>query len=329
MRRKELTTEQVDRIIKLRERGLSWLAIEKETEKEKRIPRRLAQRVYTDWQRKTLSAEKKAIRQKATLEYFKEHVELIVAMGEQLNVLLNIWRLPVPLVDSEEYLAALWDRDLLLRTTEGIQPKVYGKEGTPLSDNRAVKQRNILIFRSLRDHTRETIHWEALEEWGAGWNGCREALKGISKELSTRYQKMIDKGDADLSKLIKPIWEEVKSDMADDVVMILWRLFVDSQSEADFITPMVALNARSLVDYLTGKGKPDIELPPRYESMLKSHSSEVMTDELKLVAGSVNIGHLFVCLQKMVGAYQELKEKLDPAVLRPLILGTRCVLCPV
>jgi hypothetical protein len=54
-----------------------------------------------------------------------------------------------------------------------------------------------------------------------------------------------------------------------------------------------------------------------------------MTDELKLVAGSVNIGHLFVCLQKMVDAYQELKEKLDPAVLRPLILGTRCVLCPV
>jgi len=63
-KRRDITTEELAKIINLKERNTSWLKIEHETG----VPRQIAKRVYREQKLKVLSEELKGARQTVATE---------------------------------------------------------------------------------------------------------------------------------------------------------------------------------------------------------------------------------------------------------------------
>lgn len=329
-KRIEITEEQGERITKLREAGYNWSTIGKETG----IPRHACKRFYLEWQQKRLGAEREKIRREAALEFFKEHMEDQVRMGERLEGLLNISRLPVPAGDAEEYLALLWNLDLRVEATEGIQPKVYSKETEDLYVSRKVKQQNRLIFRSLRDHTKEKLRWEALEEWQAGWDGCRDALQRLKDEATIRRKEYLDSPKTgekyeSFRAIAEYVWNKSEEKIQNQFAGILWTILKDSYASMDLISVEDIEAAQSLTDILIGNSSEKMSLPEHYRNMIELPGMMFVESMITDIIGSDSMRQLAECLNKMAEAHRELAEKLNPMVIRPLILGTRCALCPV
>src|SRR3989304_2079135 len=89
MKKTELSNEKLDRIIKLREKGASWLRIQHETDTDRRV----AKRAYREWQQKGIAEEFGAIRQEMAREDFQQHREQLVALAGDILQLLLVPRL--------------------------------------------------------------------------------------------------------------------------------------------------------------------------------------------------------------------------------------------
>jgi hypothetical protein len=103
----------------------------------------------------------------------------------------------------------------------------------------------------------------------------------------------------------------------------------DGLAKTDSMPVKNIQEAQGLTSILTRSASEKIELPPRYENMLESPMAVFAEGLLSDISGSDSMRQLHECLGKMVEAYRELEGKLNPMVLRPMILGTRCGLCPV
>jgi hypothetical protein len=122
----------------------------------------------------------------------------------------------------------MWKKDLQVEMPEGIQPIIYSKEPSDLSVNRAVKQKNRLIFRSMLDHTKEKINWQALGDWQIGWDGCRDALQRLKTEIDVKQTKRLERSEEggkfseSVSKPMKFVYSQAKDRIKHDTIEILW-----------------------------------------------------------------------------------------------------------
>lgn len=264
-------------------------------------------------------------------EYLKEHIELQVNFAGQQVELLHISRLSVPEVDSREHLARLWNTDRWLKKTEvDIHPVVYGKkEGEEITPKlRGIRQQNHLLFESLKEHTRGKIRWEAFDEWQTGWDDCLDALRQLRSDIRLKInEKMESEGTS--GSLASFFGEQAKPRMEEEMVRLVWRSLVDryfGQISGGFDNIEIS---RRFAGYLTGDDTGEPVIPADYPGMVKSAVMDIVTSLVK-DSGSIKlIRQLNQGLENISKAYLELEEKLNPMVLRPLLLSTRCRLCPV
>ena len=112
MKRGELAPEELDKVIKLKKIGTSWLRIEHETG----ISRRTAKRAYEKWEHsqspEVLREARKDVAAKAFLDHLKSLTTLAVSLVTSLSV-------PPSIVDmeknAEQFFSELWEQDLLQR----------------------------------------------------------------------------------------------------------------------------------------------------------------------------------------------------------------------
>ena len=310
MKKIELSEEERNRVIKLRQSGLSWLRIKKETD----IPRHVAKRSYEEWERTRLADELKAVRREVAMEDFREHRRLLMELARDLTGLLDTTLLPLPVVDADNYLNNLFKVN---RWAE--------KTGEAPTDKQ-VERWNRMLFKALQDHTLDRIRWEALDKWKAGWNDCREAVQVLGNEIRLSLETSLGREPELKEKFDKAGGSEYVDKVSGVVLKLLWLALRAGRTGVAF--RLSDIEQGSTVFIRTEDGSPDVEIPWNGRESAPMLVGALDTIAVGLYSGD-GVRRIADCLDRMKSSYEELGKTLDALVLGPIILGTRCRLCPV
>ena len=188
-----------------------------------------------------------------------------------------------------------------------------------------------MLLESLRDHTREKVRWEALEEWKQSWNNAIQ----YSKELRLKATEIIRNNLNNCLGLEKRI-EIVIGDrdavekIADGIIEHIWRGILTGKTDQIHVVKGISLFTEGQVwlefyesDSETRLYLNDIELAKEVWSIC----CQVVTN-LREGTESDLVWKLTDEVSQIQARTKELEESLDELRLRPIILRTRCDLCP-
>ena len=310
MRKRYVSDDELNQIIKLKQAGASWLKMQNQTG----VPRRSARNAYEDWQRSQSIDELKAARVGVATEEFRKHVDLLINVAESLAGGLEVPATPKTTKNADELLYSLWDKSY--QELKNFQP---GKTIEIRKRQRYIREYQMLL-KSLQYHTQEKVHWEVLEDWKQAWNSSINHLKRLEGKADSIADN-ITKTDASLFEIInsKNGQDKVEGRLAQAVLTVIWQNIVDGTLNTE--------NPEIYFSYeLLDKNYPihmDKELFEKIANTLRQVAEAFCAERKKDI-----IQPLINDACRMSGAINTLEEMLNPLVLRPLILRTRCELCP-
>lgn len=330
MRRKHWSQEELDNVIRLRQAGTSWLRIQNETG----IHRRTAKRAYEKWERSQSTDELKLARQEVAAAEFRTHMESLIRLAGSLVTNL---RVPFLLADmeknTEQFFSWLWQQDLLQRyISSETQVNVYTMGDTQsfrIGDPQSYRREKEMLFESLKVHTREEVRWNTLDEWGRARDNCIKVLSKLRKAVQEVVDNFLNLEQK--SNLVGRIKEESVDDkpierMREAVLMSIWQGVREDKLDQELIR-MVARSSETQGILKVGD-----------KTLLRLNDRNSMEEALRicnLAVTNLSKGeksHIVESLQDEVRvlerATEALHEKLNPLRLTPMILRTRCDLCP-
>ena len=101
MKKIVLSNSQIQQVINLRDSGISWVKIEKETG----IARRITKREYDEWAAKQSQRQLEDARKEVAAQEYRLHVGLLSRMAE---FLLDSLVIPAPLTDLRMADEVMW-----------------------------------------------------------------------------------------------------------------------------------------------------------------------------------------------------------------------------
>jgi len=315
MKKIELSPIELKKVVELRQLGAKWTEIEREI----KIDRRALKRAYEEWERDKIIKEQEAVRFRVAAEAFHEHLNDLIALAESLVDALAIPQTLRGLINADDVLDQFWIRNIYSE-----------QEELPISSDRKERmvRKNKMLFKSLQEHTRDKVRWESFEEW----KQARNIAVGYSKELRFQATGIIAgflSNQLDLKeRLINTFGgSDVPEKISDGVRETIWRAILTG--EPDQMHVIEGANKwRVWLEFYKGDSDtklylPDLELAKEVLSMCRETVTK-LREETK--------SHLVLGLTDQVAKMQErtaeLEESLDPLILRPIILRTRCDLCP-
>jgi plasmid stability protein len=318
MRKRYVAEDQINHIVKLRQAGASWLRIQNETG----IPRRTAKRVYQGWERTKSSEEIKRARTEVAAEEFRYHLEDLIALAQVfVGFLHNL--MPVTNIDNaDEILEMVWKQDIRKehRTFSGI------------IEEEQIMRENKMLFRSLQDHTREKVRWQAFEEWKeslARYISHSRSLRAEARQVVENILNQNREVKSNLSATAKGI--KSVENLSKGVVEAVCRAVLAGEVEEVEAFVRTRSFVEGTVDVFFGKAASQISL--RFADV---KLAEKVADVCRQAARNVSMGKKSYLLgdikrdwDTMDRRAKELEEMLNDLVLRPVILRTRCDLCPV
>jgi hypothetical protein len=319
MGRRQLPAEELDKVVRLRQGGASWLKIQRETG----IHRRTAKRAYDKWERSKSSEELKEARKDVAVQAFSEHINYLIKLAEALVSVLHIPETLRGLNNADEALVQLW-----MRNIQG-ELELSHKPGTVEIEH--VVRRNRMIFKALQEHTRGKVRWEALEEWKQARNNAVEYSKKLRLEAKEIIKNILN-NQPDLEKRMKTIirGNEVIEKISDGVTENIWRGILAGKPEEVHVWEGTSLVSKGRVELRFYKGDSD--------TRLELNDTKLAKDVLKVCRWAANnlqegnksdlVRKLTDEVHRMQDRTEELKVGLDELLLRPIILRTRCDLCP-
>lgn len=319
-RRRGITEDKLNQVIKLREAGANWLTIQKETE----IPRRSVKLAYEKWQKSKSVTELKTARINAATEIFKDHIQALIHFARYLATELTIpsstW------VSANEFLEMLLSNEITGQQAFYDLPQTNDRHRS-----KSILRHNQLLFKSLQDHTRGKIHWEALDTWRNAWDKCIELFGGIRKETSDFVDKEFKS-----KKLLQSIKEN--SGNQDAVARIVDTIFdtmrqyimEDNLKTDEQVVEITSDNVLS-THIITSRGSSKAILTFTDGALAKKVSGifdtvDTQVRMLHILAGNKAINDEINRMQTVI---KELDEILSPIILYPILLSTRCDFCPV
>jgi len=256
-------------------------------------------------------------------EEFKRHADILEKFA--LSFVLHL-PLPGSLLENrgaDEILEAqLWSRDLL---DEAGDWEAYRNEDEITSRRR--KRQNRLLMKALQEHTRGAVKWDAFQEWGSSWDRYVVNVSALHKQTLDTLTNYLNQEQGFRSKLeSKTKLKDIPSTLAEGFLKLIWRNV--STGKADESKPTFT-SFESQNGYEIAQPPRDLILPVKIpDRELSDKVATIMTrtadilwrqDEVRSAANELNI---------MRSKKVELEEQLEPLLLRPMILRTRCELCP-
>lgn len=331
MRRRELSNEELDKVIKLRQAGASWLKIQHET----RIHRRTVKRAYDQWERSKSVEELKEARKDVAIQEFRRHMNSLVTLSTSFVIKLEVPHLPNLMdKDTEQFVSSLFEGDLLLRGTyiSAETNEAYASPW-PIVNPQAYRRENELLFESLQVHTREKVQWKAWDEWKEARDNCKRVLDKLAKKSSEEVGNFLHQERG----LLRSIKEGSREDdpvkrIGEAVLRETWGvIFRDKLDEEDPLFQTVS-RGEGTAQEISVKGRGGTVLYFNYAASPDKRLAEKVTGICNLVVNNLRKGDMVQQLQqevhRMKKASDELCEALNPVKLRPMILRTRCDLCP-
>ena len=318
MKKRGLSPVELKKVVQLRQLGARWTEIEQET----KVERRAAKRAYEEWEKDKEVKEQQAARFRVAAEAFHEHLNDLIRLAESLISALQVPETLRELNSANEALDQLW-----IRNAEG-----QGEPSVTSGVRRArMAWRGRMLLKSLQDHTRGKIQWEALEEWKQSRNNAVQ----YSKELRLRATEVVSDNLDSCPGLRKRIETAIGDNdfverITDGAMENIWRGILTGGQEQ-----IHAVKGASVIK----EGLVWLEFYERdSESCLFLNDEELAEEVLSICRQVVTnlregtesdlVRKLTDHVSRMQTRARELEERLDELVLRPIILHTRCDLCP-
>ena len=319
MKKRELSPIELKNVVGLRQLGAKWTEIEQET----KVERRAAKRAYEEWEKDKEMKEKQAARFRVEAEAFHEHVNDLIGLAESLISVLNVPEKLRELDNADETLDQLWIR--------GIEGQ-HGPFPTSSFDMERMVWRTKKLFQSLQEHTREKVQWETLEQW----KQSRDNANCYAEQLRSNAAEVVKntlKKYPGLKKRIETATGErdVIEKIADGVIQHIWRGILDGKPDKMHVINRIKLyNERNVWLVLYGSdAKTRFYLnDEKLAKKVWSLCHQVVANLWDKVESDL-IQKLTDEVFQMWVRNKELGESLDELVLRPMILRTRCDLCPM
>jgi hypothetical protein len=317
-----LTTEQISKVVALRESGSNWVSIEHDTG----IPRRIALNTYIDWEHKRSTDELKEARREVAAAEFYKHKKSLIRLADEFVKHLDTPASPDNSVDAAQHLDIFWKSHLSGK--QRLADITVGTDNNAREIKRMVR-RNLILFQALKDHTHGEVNWRVLDEWKQAWDSCIALFPDFRMEVDKLASQRINNND----KLSAHIDKKVG---LDDILPV-WnkqfcRLLWDYLRTGDTV-------GKCQLSIAESKGKesiyvrlPDIDKHMEIPSTLRESSEdivEIYNSIIKNIYKTRIISQLSTEINKMKKAAEEMEIALDSLVLSPLIVRTRCNLCPL
>lgn len=315
-RRSSLSDKNLSKVIRLRQARVSWVEIQRQT----KIDRRTAKRAYEDWQQSQSVEELKTVRKDVAADEFRKHLYCLIKLAQWLVIGLHVPKSPNETNRAQDVLNSLLQRDVMGECSPYGLPGTRGKADT--DDNIRL---NRLLFQSLKTHTPE-LRWDAFTEWGGAWDKCIQALgklRGGAREIvgNILNQKVV------LAGRIRE--ESGKKDVNERIVKGVLHMVWQHLSNPDQGFPLADTTLRSdgRIEVTFGKDSlsvgiilPEMSLAKEVVVICTWAAQNLdKEDTTRTIATEISTMH---------GRAEELLRMLNPLVLGPRILRTRCELCP-
>ncbi|MFC1924640.1 hypothetical protein ACFLXA_04680 [Chloroflexota bacterium] len=317
MRRRYISDEELNGIIKLKESGASWLMIQDKTG----VPRRSAKQAYEQWLQTKSSDELKKARISIAAEEFRCHMDDLVELAQYLANSLHV---PFPMREigtADEFMEKLWRKDI----SKKAKPYIGERE------ERRILRRNKKLYSSLREHTRDKLRWELLKDWTSAF----DSYSINSGKLRAKVREVLDNllnQHPDLKHRIEAIDREghLISNVSIGVVESLWRAIMVGKPYKENVCIKITPHGEGVTKLLFGKQTSITELMLPEEKLAEEIASVCRQATINLTLGKdagllEEIGN---DITKMEEKAQQLEEMLDDLMLRSIILKTSCELCP-
>lgn len=340
MRRRDLTDEELNTVINLRRAGSSWVKIQRETG----INRRTAKHAYDRWERSKSMEELKEARKDVVAQTFREHMNSVITLAASLVTNLSV---PPSLAymekNTEQFFSWLWEQDLLQRGNY-ISSEVrvdLGRIGSPqifyIGDAQSYRREKELLFKSLKTHTCEEIRWEDIldNRWGKARDNCAKIIPKLRRKTSKVVNDFVNQErEANLLRNIREASAEKDpvERMAEAVLGAIWQdILEDKLNQEGPRFEMVSKSKEtSYAVYPKPKHRGGVVLA--FSGDTSKRLAEKVTRICNLAANNLRRGKMAGSLKDevrtMKDATEKLREMLNPVRLTPIILRTRCDLCP-
>jgi hypothetical protein len=190
---------------------------------------------------------------------------------------------------------------------------------------RETERKGKMLLMSLREHTHDQGWWQAYEEWQEAWNTCRDAFRELRREADEEVRNRINKNPSLKEEVERQIIGKGRDAMERLVDGVLWGVWwggttgkpVGLKSEDNLIR--VLLDGREYYDF--GYRASEVSLCQdmvelcklSFEALYQSFSEKGIPEMLHRIDEKIEV----------------IDDALDPFILRPLLVRTRCKLCPV
>jgi hypothetical protein len=310
MKRIELSDVDLHTVITLKQKGYSWLKIQKEAS----IPRHIAKRSYNQWQSTKSTDQLKEARKEVAAEEFKEHIKNLVSLAQSIIVSLMI-PTPMKTVSSSE-INQPWMNN---RPEEDLDAQI-----------KLAYRREERLFQSLQEHTQENISWHLLEDWKQARVDFNNKIKTLHIETKEIMNNILSQREhAEVKAAIeKQLKEEVSIDkLSSGIIDVVWRRILTGKADEINVFQGTNLTNQGQVELRfkinsDGLRIDDLALAKKMQSLCKWTLENLQTDR------SGTIKSLRNEVSTMRAIYDELEDSLNELVLRPIILKTICKLCP-
>jgi len=316
VRRRDLSHEELAKVIRLRQENASWMKIQRETG----IPRRIAQRAYEQYQRSQAREELKAARKEVAAEEFRMHLNLLTRLADRIVLTICIPSSPNEMRHAQEVLGMLLQGDWLHEVDfiPAVDPTERGK--------RRMGRQSRMLFESLQVHTHGKVRWQALDEWEEAWDTCISDLVKFREEAHKILSNILNQKPKLIEKIVEVSRKkDAMERMIDGVLHMVWQQLLEPDQDFPVMQPMPLGNGRT--DLTFGKNHLNEGL-----IFTEADLAEEVAKACKWAAKNLYKGNTTLAVAKQINIMQErikeLEEMLNSLRLRPLILGTQCELCP-
>lgn len=317
MRRRYVSEEERDIIIRLRKSGAGWLKIESMT----RVPRRTAKRIFQEWQQAQSAEEIKAARRQVAAESFNLHMRDLITLAQAISTNLADPELK-DRRDGRQVLNNVFESDIRGRS-QGDSSFSFMK-----NDPNAISRQNRILFDSLKQHTQGKVDWGLLDKWLSARDDWHTGMRKLEVAVGGLIRNMLRQHSAGSlgARLRDP---EMADQMRRGVVETAYHALVSNkyQEAEKYINVRQAQNGFLI---LFGGDVSDTELVIETMEVAVIIAGLCRWEVEKLFTGKESslIEDMATSLASMREAHNELVDKLDELRLAPLILQTKCDICP-
>ena len=332
----KMSDEMRDKIVTLVQGGANWSKIQRETA----IDRRTAKSVYQKWKRNSSVEDLQKVRREIAAVEFQTHMDSMVTLA---TVLVSNLGLPPSIMyvrgNSQEFLDWFWQQDLLLRYTKSPQHTIISAEdkGFIIEDKKIYYDEKKLLFKSLREHTRGEVQWNVFDdEWKNAMDRCAKIVPDFMKEtrqLVDSYIKIAnDRGFLEKVKKATKKNDPAKN-ITEAIVNVFWRSItlrkLNKENLPSFETIIKDKSENVNVIAIRSGDENLFSLIGEDKQYLAEKITQTCNVAIKGLSINTTVWELDVEVGNIIKASDDLRVMLNPLKLRPLILRTRCELCPV